>query len=167
MNVVGKKIYNYISEFGEVQKFGDMTYEWPDYILVDLLTLYKPVDAGGMGFGKSLPNYKLNTVANEELGITKLDLDDLNRFYKEDIATFTAYNLFDTLLTFKLDNALQFLELNWSLAKYNSSPISAAIRGRSLMYRYRNDLIYTKENKAIRNKMFNREIFYPLKVEHE
>jgi len=162
LNLIGESIYDYMSEFGEVQKFGELSYEWPDYTKVDLLTLYKPVDQGGNGLGKSLPNYKLDTVAEVELKIKKLDLDDMNRVYQEDLPRFLAYNLLDTLLTFKLDEKLQFLELNWMLAKYNDAPIGSAIRGRSIMYRYRNDLIYTRRNQAVRTKTFGREIFYPL-----
>jgi len=162
LNLINNRIYDYISEFGEVQKYGELTYEWSDYTKVDLLALYKPVDQGGNGLGQSLPNYKLDTVAEVELGIKKLDLDNMNDAYMNDLPRFLAYNLLDTLLTFKLDEKLQFLELQWMLAKYNDSPISGAIRGRSLMYRYRNDLIYTKRNQIVRSKMFGREIFYPL-----
>jgi len=161
LNLIGEDIYDYMSEFAEVQKFGDLSYEWPDYTKVDLLSLYRPVDQGGSGLGKSLPNYKLDTVADVELKIKKLDLDDMNEAYRTDLPRFLTYNLLDTLITFKLDEKLQFLELQWMLAKYNDSPISGAIRGRSLMYRYRNDLIYTKRNQLVRSKMFGREIFYP------
>jgi len=162
LGLIGDDIYNYMSEFGEVRKYGSRTYEWPDYTKVDLLTMYKPVDQGGNGLGKSLPNFKLDTVAEKELKIKKLDLDDMNYEYKNNLARFLTYNLMDTLLTFKLDEKLQFLELNWMLAKFNTAPVSSAIRGRSLMYRYRNDLIYTKRNKILRSKSFGREIFYPL-----
>jgi len=167
LGLIGEDIYKYISEFGEVSKFGNRTYDWPDYIKVDLLNLYKPVDQGGSGFGQSLPNYKLNTVSEVELGITKLDLEDMNYEYQNNIVRFLTYNLLDTLLTFKLDEKLQFLELNWMLAKYNDSPMSAAINGRSIMYKYRNNLIYTKRNQIIRTKLFGREIFYPLEVDSE
>jgi len=162
LNLIGEPIYDYISEFGEVQKFGTKTFEWPDYTTVDLLKLYKPVDAGGGGLGKSLPNYKLDTVAYKELGIKKLDLDDMNYEYENNLARFLTYNLLDTLLTFKLDEKLQFLELNYMLAKLNDAPVSSAIRGRSIMYRYRNDLIYTRRNQAVRTHGYGREIFYPL-----
>jgi DNA polymerase elongation subunit (family B) len=162
LNLNGDDIYRYISEFGEVQKFGTRSFEWPDYTKVDLLTLYRPVDQGGNGLGKSLPNYKLNTVAEVELGINKLDLDDLNEEYKNNIARFMTYNLLDTLLTYKLDKKLQFLELNWMLAKFNDAPISSAIKGRSIMYKYRNNLIYTGRNQVVRTKPFGREIFYPI-----
>lgn len=162
INLQGEDIFRYISEFGEVQKFGSRSFEWPDYTNVDLLSLYRPVDQGGSGLGKSLPNYKLDTVAEVELGIKKLDLDDLNWEYQNNVARFMTYNLLDTLLTFKLDEKLQFLELNWMLAKYNDAPMSSAIRGRSIMYKYRNNLIYSKRNQAVRAKPFGREIFYPL-----
>jgi DNA polymerase elongation subunit (family B) len=162
LNLLGEPIYDYISDFGEVSKFGDRGYDWPDYLKVDLLKLYRPVDQGGSGFGKSLPNYKLNTVAEFELGITKLDLDDMNETYQTDLPRFLAYNLLDTLLTFKLDEKLQFLELQWMLAKMNDAPLSSAINGRSIMYRYRNNLIYSKRQQAIRAKLFNREVFYPI-----
>ncbi len=162
INLIGQEIYDSISEFGEVSKFGARTYSWPDYLLLDILKLYKPVDSGGSGFGKSLPNYRLNTVAKYELGVTKLDLEDMNYEYKNNLVRFLTYNLFDTLLTFKLDDKLRFLELNWTLAKMNDAPMSSSINGRSLMYRYRNDLIYTKRNQLVRCKQFSREIFYPL-----
>jgi DNA polymerase elongation subunit (family B) len=162
LNLIGEDIYNYMSEFGEVKKYGSRTFEWPDYTKVDLLQMYKPVDQGGNGLGKSLPNFKLDTVAEKELGIKKLDLDDMNLEYKNNLARFLTYNLLDTLLTFKLDEKLQFLELNWMLAKFNNAPTSSAIRGRSLMYRYRNDLIYTKKNQIVRSRTFGREIFYPI-----
>ncbi len=162
VNLIGNDIYDSISEFGEVSKFGARTYSWPDYLLLDILKLYKPVDAGGSGFGKSLPNYKLDTVAEYELGIKKLDLEDMNWEYENNLVRFLTYNLFDTLLTFKLDEKLRFLELQWSLCKFNDAPMSAAINGRSIMYRYRNNLIYTKLGQAVRCKPFGREIMYPL-----
>jgi len=162
LNLAGDSIYNYISEFGEVQKYGSRTFSWPDYTKVDLLSLYKPVDQGGNGLGSSLPNYKLDTVAENELGIKKLDLEDMNLEYRNNLARFLTYNLLDTLLTFKLDEKLQFLELNYMLAKYNTAPVSSAINGRSIMYRYRNDLIYSQKGQAVRSKPFGREIFYPI-----
>jgi DNA polymerase elongation subunit (family B) len=164
LSLRGESIYNDISEFGEVQKFGSRTFEWPDYTKVDLLSMYKPVDQGGNGLGRSLPNYKLDTVAETELGIKKLDLDDMNEEYKTNLARFLTYNLLDTLLTFKLDEKLQFLELNWMLAKLNNAPIGSAIRGRSIMYKYRNNLIYTEREQVVRAKGFGREIFYPIET---
>jgi len=160
--LAGDSIYSFISEFNEVHKFSDNNYDWPDYLLIDLLKLYKPVDQGGSGLGSSLPNYKLGTVAMQELGITKLDLEDMNYEYINNIVRFLTYNLLDTILTFKIDEKLEFMEQVWMLTKYNTSPMSAAVSGRSRMYSYRNNLIYTKQSKITRVKKFNREIFFPL-----
>ena len=86
----------------------------------------------------------------------------MNKEYENNLPRFLVYNLLDTLLVYKLDQKLQFLELQWMLAKYNNAPMGSAIRGRSIMYRYRNNLIYTKENKIVRVKPFGREVFYPI-----
>jgi DNA polymerase elongation subunit (family B) len=160
-----ERYFDMVSEF-QVTKYSSRIFEWPDYILVDLLKLYQPVDAGGMGLGSSLPSYKLDAIAEKELGLTKLDLDDhFVKVYRTNIVQYLTYNLLDTLLVYKLDAKLQFLELIFSLAKYNNSTMGAAINGRSIMYLYRNDLIYTRQNKVIRNRKFSREVFYPIETE--
>jgi DNA polymerase elongation subunit (family B) len=149
------------SEFKTVEKFGQSSYELPDYVLVDILKLYKPVGQGGGGLGKALPNYKLNTVAKKVLGITKLDLDTgFRETYLKNIVGYLSYNIIDTILTFKLDQKLQFLELQFSLSKYNDSSMGATMSGRSILYSYRNDTMYSSQDKLIRAKRFNREILY-------
>lgn len=160
-----ERYYDMVSEF-QVTKYSSRVFEWPDYILVDLLKLYQPVDSGGMGLGKSLASYKLDSIAYKELKIQKLELDHgFVETYRNNIAQFLAYNLMDTLLVYKLDAKLQFLELIFSLAKYNNSTMGAAINGRSIMYTYRNNLIYTNQDKLIRNRKYSREVFYPIESE--
>lgn len=160
-----ERYYDMVSEF-QVTKYSSRVFEWPDYILVDLLKLYQPVDSGGMGLGRSLPSYKLDAIAEKELEINKLELEDtFVQVYRNNIIQYLTYNLMDTLLVYKLDAKLQFLELIFSLAKYNNSTMGAAINGRSIMYLYRNDLIYTNQNKLIRNKKYSREVFYPIDSE--
>lgn len=150
-----------ISEFGIVTKYGERSFELPDYLLVDILKLYKPVGSGGGGLGKSLPDFKLNTICEKELGITKLDLEEgFNDVYYKDIVRFTTYNLLDTLLTFKLDSKLMFMELMFDLSKYNNATMGATISGRSLIYLYRNDLMYSSQNKLIRVKKFSKEVLF-------
>jgi len=159
------KMKEIISEFGEVEKFGNSSFELPDYILVDLLQLYKPVGQGGNGLGKSLPNYKLNTVAFRELGVTKLELDGGFRYnYINRLPEYIAYNIFDTLLTFKIDEKLTFLELTYDLAKYNKSTMGAAMQGRSILYSYRNNNIYYSRDKLVRAKKFTSEVVYEPKI---
>jgi len=156
-----------ISEFGIVDSYGDK-FEIPDYLLVDLLKLYKPVGSGGGGLGRSLPDFKLNTVAKEELGITKLDLPGGFRWnYLNDIVGYLTYNIFDTLLTYKLDQKLMFMELMFDLSKYNNTTMGSTINGRSLIYLYRNDLMYSSQNKVIRAKKFSREVLYEPHIKQE
>ena len=150
-----------VSEFGEVEKFGQGSFEIPDFILTDLLALYKPVGQGGGGLGKSLPSYKLNAVAYKELKIKKLDLPGgFRENYLTNLAGYIAYNIFDTLLTFKLDEKLQFNELTFNIGQYNKAPMGAASSGRSKLYSYRNDVTYAQLHKLVRSKKFSSEVVY-------
>jgi DNA polymerase elongation subunit (family B) len=162
-NLIGKeKAAGIISEFAQVQKRGN-TFDWPDYIKVDLLSLYKPVDQMGGGLGKSLPNYKLNTICEEELKINKLDLPGgFNDNYLNNIVGYLTYNLFDAILVYLLDEKLKFMELQWSLNNYNNSIMSATTNGRSLMYTFRNNLHHVKENNLLRFKKLNKEVYYDI-----
>lgn len=149
-----------VSEFGLVDQY-NQKFEIPDYIFVDLLKLYKPVGSGGGGLGKSLPDFKLQTVAQKELDITKLDLPGGFRYnYLNNIVGYLTYNMFDTLLTFKLDEKLMFLELMFDLSKYNNATMGATINGRSILYLYRNDLMYKTQNKVVRIKKFSKEVLF-------
>jgi len=153
-----------ISEFDQINQYNTQ-FEIPDYLLVDILKLYKPVGQGGGGLGKSLPDFKLNTVAKKVLGITKLDLDKgFREAYLTDIIGYLTYNMFDTILTYKIDITLQFMELLFDLSKYNNTTMGATIAGRSILYQYRDDLIYTKQKKIIRSKKFSREVLYEAKI---
>lgn len=77
---------------------------------LDYLILYKKYS------GKSLTNYRLDTVAKEELKIGKVEytgsLDDLKR---TDIKKFIEYNLHDIILVKKMNDILQFIELAMSI----------------------------------------------------
>ena len=150
-----------VSEFGEIERFGQGSYELPDFILRDILALYKPVGQGGGGLGKSLSSYKLNAVAYKELKIKKLDLTGgFRENYLQNLPGYIAYNIFDTLLTFKLDEKLQFLELTYAIAQYNKATMGAASAGRSFLYAYRNDVTYAEQHKLVRSKKFSSEVLY-------
>ena len=150
-----------ISEFNQVKSFGENSFEFPDYNLVDLLIMYKPVDSGGNGFGKSLPDYTLNTIAETVLGIRKLDLDeDFIHSYENNIINYLLYNLLDVLLTFKLDEKLKFIERVFALAEINNAPLGATIRGRSLMFSARNNSHFMREGKILRDGKFSSEIIF-------
>ena len=150
-----------ISEFSQVRSFGELSFEFPDYNLADLLVMYKPVDSGGDGMGKSLPDYTLNTIALTVLGIKKLDLDeDFIYSYENNIINYLLYNLLDVLLTFKLDDKLKFLEQIFALAEINNSPLGSTIRGRSLMFSARNNSHFMREGKILRDGKFSTEVIF-------
>ena len=77
---------------------------------LDYLILYKKYS------GKNLTNYRLDTVAKEELKVGKVEytgsLDDLKR---TDIKKFIEYNLHDIILVKRMNDQLQFIELAMSI----------------------------------------------------
>ncbi len=109
---------------------------------LDYLLLYKKYS------GKSLPNYRLDTVGKEELKIGKVDyegsLDDLK---KTDINKFIEYNLHDVVLVKKLNDTLQFIELAQSICHvchtgYEEFSVSSKIlEGALLTYLRRKKLV--------------------------
>jgi len=109
---------------------------------LDYLLLYKKYS------GKSLPNYRLDTVAKEELKIGKVEyegsLDDLK---KNDINKFIEYNLHDVILVKKMNDLLQFVELAQSICHvchtgYEEFSISSKIlEGALLTYLRRKKLV--------------------------
>jgi len=151
-----------ISDFGEVKQYGKR-YSIIDYDFVDLLHLYKPIDSQGAGYGKSLPDFKLNTISKKELGLIKLDMKGGFYFnFHNDIIGFLTYNMLDTLLLAKVDEKLQFTELIFDLGKHNKSTFSSSLTGRSIMFKNRNNDIFTKQGKIIRTRKFGDEVSYPL-----
>jgi DNA polymerase elongation subunit (family B) len=109
---------------------------------VDYLLLYKQYA------GKNLPNYRLDTVGQEELKIGKVDyegsLDDLKR---DDINKFIEYNLHDVVLLVKMNEKLQFIELARNICHvchtgYEEFNISGKIlEGAILTYLRRKNLV--------------------------
>ena len=77
---------------------------------LDYLLLYKKYS------GKSLTNYRLDTVAKEELKIGKVEYEgSLDTLKKTDIKKFIEYNLHDVILVKKMNDQLQFIELAQSI----------------------------------------------------
>lgn len=73
---------------------------------LDYLTLYKAYNYS------ELDNYRLDTVANIELGRGKVSYSgNLDELFKNDIERFIEYNLEDVRLIVDLDRKLQFIDL--------------------------------------------------------
>ena len=73
---------------------------------LDYLALYKNYN------WTQLPNYRLDTVAQLELGRGKIEYEgNLDQLFRDDLETFIEYNLVDVELVVDLDKKLQFIEL--------------------------------------------------------
>ena len=82
---------------------------------LDYIELYKWYAPGG----KSQESYKLDNIANVELGESKLsydEYDNLHQLYKLNYQKFIEYNIKDVELIVKLEDKLKLLELALTLA---------------------------------------------------
>jgi DNA polymerase elongation subunit (family B) len=73
---------------------------------LDYISLYKIYNYG------ELPNYRLDTVAQIELGRGKIEYQgNLDQLFRDDIEKFIEYNLVDVELVVDFDKKLQFIDL--------------------------------------------------------
>jgi DNA polymerase elongation subunit (family B) len=73
---------------------------------LDYIELYKKYNYG------ELPNYRLDTVAQIELGRGKVEYQgNLDQLFRDDIEKFIEYNLVDVELVVEFDKKLQFIDL--------------------------------------------------------
>jgi len=82
---------------------------------LDYIELYKWYAPGG----KSQESYKLNSIANVELGESKISYDEydsLNELYRLNFQKFIEYNIKDVELICQLEDKLKLLELAITLA---------------------------------------------------
>ena len=89
------------------------TYQLAGVAILDYLELYKK-------YGQGNPeNFKLDTVASEELNENKLSYEEygnLHNLYKLDFQKFIEYNIQDTMLIVRLEDKLKLIELALTLA---------------------------------------------------
>ena len=73
---------------------------------LDYISLYKIYNYG------ELPNYRLDTIAQIELGRGKIEYQgNLDQLFRDDIEKFIEYNLVDVELVVEFDKKLQFIDL--------------------------------------------------------
>jgi DNA polymerase elongation subunit (family B) len=73
---------------------------------LDYITLYKKFNYG------ELPNYRLDTIAQIELGRGKIEYQgNLDQLFRDDIEKFIEYNLVDVELVVEFDRKLEFIDL--------------------------------------------------------
>lgn len=123
--------WNFISERKTVINGRPMTaYGFLGVEQLDYIELYKWYAPGG----KSQESYRLDNIANVELGERKLsydEYDNLHDLYKRNYQMFIDYNIKDVLLIEKLEDKLKLVELGLTLAydtKCNYEDIFAQTR---------------------------------------
>ena len=123
--------WNYIYAKTET-KMGRQLHSYSIYGIacLDYIELYKWYAPGG----KSQESYKLDNIANVELGESKLSFDEydnLHQLYRLNYQKFIEYNIKDVDLIIKLEEKLKLLELGLTLAydtKTNYEDIFAQTR---------------------------------------
>jgi DNA polymerase elongation subunit (family B) len=109
---------------------------------LDYLLLYKRYSQ------KNLPNYRLDSVAQEELKEGKIEYEgSLHELKRTDIKKFIEYNIHDIILVKKFDEKLQFIELAMSICHvchvgYEEFHVSSKfLEGAMLTYLRRKNLV--------------------------
>jgi DNA polymerase elongation subunit (family B) len=109
---------------------------------LDYIMLYKKFNYG------ELPNYRLDTIAQIELGKGKVEyLGNLDQLFRDDIDKFIEYNLVDVELVVQLEEKLQFIDLCRGIAHAGHVPYedywysSKYLEGAMLTYLRRKNLV--------------------------
>jgi len=131
-----------LSKFGMVKrrKYGSglVLFQIPEYPIADIRRLYMPRGEGGLNYGKTLANYSLDAISNKELNLKKLEYADtgmsLDKFYEVDPINFLKYNIIDVVLTVKLNEKLQHIELHNMLRRDMKTPFTASMVGVSALF---------------------------------
>lgn len=109
---------------------------------LDYISLYKNYNYG------ELPNYRLDTVAQIELGRGKIEYQgNLDQLFRDDIEKFIEYNLVDVELVVGFDKKLQFIDLCRGICHAGHVPYedfvysSKYLEGAMLTYLRRKNLV--------------------------
>jgi DNA polymerase elongation subunit (family B) len=107
-----------------------IAYEIVGVDALDYLELYQWYAPGG----RNVENYKLETIASNELDETKLsydEYDNLHQLYKLDYQKFIDYNIKDVHLVLALEDKLKLIELVLTVAyeaKINYESVSSPVK---------------------------------------
>jgi len=109
---------------------------------LDYIALYKNYNYG------ELANYRLDTVAQKELGRGKIEYQgNLDQLFRDDIEKFIEYNLVDVELVVEFDKKLQFIDLCRGICHAGHVPYedfvysSKYLEGAMLTYLRRRNLV--------------------------
>jgi len=109
---------------------------------LDYITLYKYYNYG------ELPNYRLDTIGQIELGRGKIEYSgNLDQLFRDDIEKFIEYNLVDVELVVEFDRKLEFIDLCRNICHAGHVPYedfvysSKVLEGALLTYLRRRNLV--------------------------
>lgn len=135
MKVLGEKALNECSPWGIVRQHEvptargrtQLAYDWNGISILDFMDLYKKFSY------KMVENYKLDTVAMEELGEQKLKNphNTFKEFYTKDWELFVDYNIRDVELVDRLEDKMRIINLILTMAydaKCNYTDIFSSVR---------------------------------------
>ena len=108
----------------EYEKYGKIsaTYDFVGRVHLDYLNLYRKYTY------HELHTYRLDYVGEIEIGETKVHYEGtLDQLYNNDFEKFIAYNRQDTMLLFKMDAKLQYIDLVNVLAHANTVTLSTTM----------------------------------------
>ncbi len=121
---------------------------------LDYITLYKNYNYG------ELPNYRLDTIAQKELGRGKIEYQgNLDQLFSEDIEKFIQYNLVDVELVVGFEEKLQFIDLCRGICHVGHVPYedfvysSKYLEGAMLTYLRRGGLVAPNKPADRRERM--------------
>ena len=109
--------WNVINEGRSTNKVGkeETIYKLLGIATLDYITMYRKFAPGG----QSQESYKLDAIANVEVGEKKLSYEEygnLHNLYKENYQLFIEYNIKDVELVERIDDKLKLIELTLTLA---------------------------------------------------
>ena len=129
--VLDENEYKKLSPVGDVYcreiagQFGRTRYRWfiKGVASLDYLDIYKKFSMG------LRPNYKLDTIAEIELGDKKIEYGNINlaQLADENWKTFVDYNIQDVNLLVQMEDKLQYLKLLRMLAYVGLAPLESAM----------------------------------------
>lgn len=129
------QVHNMISAFGHVEMDYNKMVKIPEYVVLDILYCYKPRSDGGLNLGKKQASYKLDYIAEDELGINKVSYSgDIHEFYEKDPTQFLLYNIVDVALCVKLNDKLQHIELQNIIRRRMGVNLSRSLIGSSSLF---------------------------------
>ena len=133
--VLGEKALDECSPWGIIRQYEvptargrtQLAYEWCGISILDFMDLYKKFSY------KMVENYKLDTVAMEELGENKLKNPHatFKEFYTKDWELFVDYNIRDVELVDRLEDKMRIINLILTMAydaKCNYTDIFSSVR---------------------------------------